>query len=167
MVLVRRTLPTRLPLAAEGYDTYKNFQTPKIIMKPHYTSTAPTTPMTPAARAMAPRIGGGVGRAAAFPPWTARVTTAKVVAVGNTLVTSAQLVEPGAGVRHVVPANVPKSTAVAVVWTTTPGATVTPPTAGGAPGAPGPPWMAGVGRPGETAAEGAAPAAAAAPGTGP
>jgi hypothetical protein len=59
-----------------------------------------------------------------------------------------------------VPANVPKSTAVAVVWTTTPGATVAPPFAAGCAGeAPGPPWTAGVGRPGEMAgAEGAAPA---------
>jgi hypothetical protein len=119
--------------------------------RPHHTSTAPTTPIIPAARATAPRIGGGVGRAAALAPWTSRVTTAKVVAVGNTLVTSAQLVDPGAGVRHVVPANVPKSTAVAVVCTTTPGATVTPPLR-----PPPPPWTAGAGAPGEAPAEGAA-----------
>jgi len=131
--------------------------------RPHHTSTAPTTPIIPAARATAPRIGGGVGRAAALAPSTARVTTANVVAVGNTLVTSAQLVDPGAGVRHVVPANVPKSTAVAVVCTTTPGATVTPPAAGAAAVAAGPPpWTA----PGAAPAEGAAAAgeAPAAPG---
>src|SRR4051812_28686587 len=115
---VRRTLPTRLPGNGRVQQAYSPNSQDKCGTNRSqlYTSAAPTTPKMPAATATASRSGGGVGRAAAAPPCcaTALVTTAKVVAVGNTLVISTQLVDPCAGVRQVVPANVPKSTAVAV-----------------------------------------------------